>query len=85
MTNDYAELLKRLEEPESWRSFPDIDDGAPLTAALAIRALVEERDRLREALEFYANPGIYEPRTLGAALIRHDLGSLAIAALGETR
>lgn len=44
-------------------------------------ALVAERDRLREALQFYANPEIYKPHPDGLAFDRRDLSFHARATL----
>ncbi|TBG78584.1 hypothetical protein ELG76_04000 [Rhizobium leguminosarum] len=46
-----------------------------------IAALTQERDRLREALEFYANPEIYKPHPHGPAFDRRDLSFHARSAL----
>jgi len=54
-------------------------------AATVIRALVAENERLREALEFYANPEIYKPDPHGPAFDRRDVSFHARAALGETK
>jgi hypothetical protein len=44
-------------------------------------SLVEENERLRKALEFYANPEIYKPHPHGPAFDRRDLSFHAVAAL----
>lgn len=59
--------------------------AAQVTAARSqdrLRHEVErERDRLRKALEFYANPEIYEPHPHGPAFDRRDVSFAARAAL----
>ena len=50
-------------------------------AATMLRALLAERDALRESLKFYANPEIYKPHPHGPHFDRRDLSYHAIAAL----
>jgi len=58
----------------------------PLTTQLLdhIDTLREENARLREALEWYANPSIYKPHPHGMAFDRRDLSFHARAALKGT-
>ena len=45
--------------------------------------LLAENERLRGALEFYANPSIYEPHPHGPAFDRRDVSYAARAALKQ--
>lgn len=67
-------------------AFDKIAEG--LRALLPLRdaevaVLTAERDRLREALQWYANPQIYQPHPHGPAFDRRDLSFCARAALGD--
>lgn len=55
--------------------------GAILLSAGQILALLEERKKLRAALEFYMNPQVYRPSPHGSAFSDPDLSFVARAAL----
>ena len=55
---------------------------APTLAADTLR-LLDEIERLNEALRFYADPEIYKPHPHGPAFERRDLSFVARAALAE--
>jgi hypothetical protein len=87
MTQDYSELLKRLDGGFFW---PECRNDA----ATAIRALVAENERLRLALQPFARadraignePGPFRFETgTGHRLIERDDLRNARAALGETK
>ena len=50
-----------------------------------IKALEAENKRLRDALEFYANPEVYKPHPHGPAFDRPDKSYAARAALEASR
>jgi len=47
-----------------------------------IGRLWRERDQLREALKFYANPEVYRPDSIGRVLDLTDVARAALAAAG---
>ena len=56
--------------------------ASPTLAADTLR-LLDEIERLNEALRFYADPEIYKPHPHGPAFERRDLSFVARAALAE--
>lgn len=67
-----------LEKPSVLNN---LDRITPLYSSDQINRMRVERDELRKALEFYANPEIYRPHPQGPAFDRRDLSSHARDAL----
>lgn len=81
MSEIVSELTAAYDKVKEW---PENSETGFMDL-LALRNLVPEAiaelDRLREALEFYANPEIYKPHPHGPAFDRRDLSYHARAAL----
>lgn len=89
-SNIASEIISRLEEDMASSPVDDITlISRPQleTIKAALRSAVEaaaEITRLREALEWYANPEIYRPHPHGLAFDNRDMSFTAKSALSPT-